>query len=63
MAFIYLFFKNLKMCLLILEREKNTYWLPPTDAHTGDQTHNLGMCLDQEPNLQPFGAWNNVLTK
>ena len=26
---------------------------------TGNQTHNLGMCPDQESNLQPFGVQHN----
>ena len=29
---------------------------------TGDQTHNLGMCPDQELNLQPFGLWDDAPT-
>ena len=29
---------------------------------TGDQTHNLGMCLDQESNPWPFDLWDDALT-
>ena len=39
--------------------ERNINWLPPVHTWTGpgirDQTHNLGMCSDQELNPQPFG--------
>ena len=31
-------------------------------VHTGDQTHNLSMCLDRESNLQLFGVWDEALT-
>lgn len=33
-----------------------------THASTRDQTHTLGMCPDQEWNLQPFGLWDNTAT-
>ena len=34
------------------ERERNIDQLPPKGALTGDLTHNLGMCPDQELNPQ-----------
>ena len=44
------------------ERERNIDLLPPICALTRDQTNNLGMFLDQELNLQPFGLWSNAPT-
>ena len=44
------------------ERERNInvrekhQWVFPTCALTRDQTHNLGMCPDQESNAQHSGA-------
>ena len=38
------------------ERERNIDRLPPIHVPIGDQTWNLGMCPDQELNLQPFGC-------
>ena len=29
---------------------------------TGDQTHNLGICSDQELNLGPLDLWGNAPT-
>ena len=28
-----------------------------------NQTHNLGICPDQEWNLQPFGVWDEAATE
>ena len=45
--------------MLIDERERivrNIDWLLPIHTLTGDQTHNLGTCPDQESNLQPLGV-------
>ena len=33
--------------------ERNIDWLPLTHAPMGDQTHNPGMCPDQELNCDP----------
>ena len=41
------------------ERERNIIWLPLAHAPTRDWTPNLGMCLEWESNLWPFG---NTLT-
>ena len=58
------------ICILISETEKETSmwernihqsvasWICPNR----DRTHTLGMYLDQELNLQPFGVWNNAPT-
>ena len=35
--------------------ERNFDQLPPVHIQTGDRTHNLGTCSNQEWNLQPFG--------
>ena len=58
--FTVFFYPHPRTCLLILERwkrkereeERNISWLPLTGTPTGDwdQTHNLGMCPDQESN-------------
>ena len=32
-------------------------WSPLVHALTDNQTHNPGLCPDQESNLQPSGAW------
>ena len=42
--------------------ERNIHWLLPMHTSTGDWTPNLGMCLDWELNLPPFGVWENTLT-
>ena len=42
------------------ERERNIDCLPPAHTLTGDQTHSLGMCPDQELNQQPPGAWDEA---
>lgn len=34
--------------------------LPFVHAPTGNWTRNLGMCADQELNLQPFSLWDNT---
>ena len=35
---------------------RNINRLPPILALTGDQTHKVGVCPDQELDLQPFGV-------
>ena len=35
---------------------RNINWFPPVQTLTKNRTHNLGMCLDRELNLQPFGV-------
>ena len=42
------------------ERERNIYWFPFVSTPTGDRTHNLRMCPDQESNLWPFGLWDEA---
>ena len=42
------------------DRQTDIDWLPPIHIPTRDQTHNLGMCHDQELNLQPFGVQDNA---
>ena len=42
--------------------ERNTDWLPPVSASAGDWTRNLGICLDQGSNPQPFGAQDDTPT-
>ena len=42
--------------------ERNISQLPPVHTLTGDQTYSLGMCFDQESNLQPFGEQDNAPT-
>ena len=42
--------------------ERNIDWLLPTHATTGDWTHNLGMCPDQESNPQHFGVQDDAPT-
>ena len=37
--------------------EKNIDQLPLLPAPTRDQTHNLGMCPEQESKLRPSGLW------
>lgn len=39
---------------------RNIDLLPP--IHTCNQTHNPGMCHNQESNPQPFGIWDVVPT-
>lgn len=43
--------------------EKNSNWLPPAHAPTGDWPRNLGMCPDRELNGPPFGAQEDAPTK
>ena len=48
------------------EREKEREGgreMPSAHTKLGDQTCNLGMCLDWEPNLQPFGVRDNAPTE
>ena len=63
----------MRIYLLIWEREdggerernsdvRNINWLPTICALTRDGTRSLGMCPDQELNLQPFDAWDDVPT-
>ena len=35
---------------------------PPTNALTGDRTHNLGVCPDRRSNPQPFTIQENAPT-
>ena len=43
------------------EREhQSVVLLPPVSSLTWDQTCNLGMCPDQELNLQPFVVQDDV---
>ena len=42
------------------EGERNIDQLPPIRTPTGDQTHNLGMCPDQESNPQAFGVQDSA---
>ena len=54
----FIFFSTEDIFLLLLEREeekeRNINQLPPIHAQTGDCIHNIGICLDQESNPQPF---------
>ena len=52
------------MFLLISERERERgkHQFSPACSPTRDLTCNLGMCPDQESNLQPFGIWDNAPT-
>ena len=73
--YLFIFKLHLRICLerkggreREREREKATWiwkrnhgW-PVILAPTGDWTHNLGMYLDQEWNLQPFGIWDDAPT-
>ena len=43
-------------------RERNIGWLLPVCTLTGDGTCSLGMCPDQESNLQLLGVWNDAAT-
>ena len=43
-------------------RERSISWLPPIRSGTRDQTFNLGMCLDQEPDLQLLQLRDNAPT-
>ena len=45
------------------ERERNLNQLSIVGAPMGNQTHNLGMCPDQDLNLRPFGVWDDGPTK
>ena len=63
------FFKNLhlRLCVLILEREKHgcerkPSTLLPLRALTMDETLKLGMCLDQISNTKPFGVRDGAET-
>ena len=44
------------------KRAQDIDWLLPVCSPTGDRTHNLGMGLDWESNLQPFVVWGNAPT-
>ena len=44
----------------ILMWEGNIDGFPPVHAPTGDQTHNLGMCIDWELNQWTFTLWDDV---
>ena len=72
-SFFLYFYLHLKTCLLILERGRegertrninmrNIDRLPLVHAPTGDQTCNLGMCPDQELNLQPSSLQDDAPT-
>ena len=37
-------------------------WLLFVCAPTGDATHSIGMCPDQESNPQCFGVWDDTPT-
>ena len=66
------FYSLPKTCLLISERRKGRErernidvrerhrMVASSTCPTGDKTHILGMCPNQELNLQPFGLWDNV---
>ena len=73
LSFFFSLKSSLRICLLILEgwkeggrgekdRERNMDSLLPVHALTRNWTHNLGMCPDQELNLQPFGVQDNAPT-
>ena len=54
---------------ILRERERETWmWerninrLPAISGPTRDGTQNLGVCPDQESNLQPFGIWDTAPT-
>ena len=68
--FFYIYFS---VRLLTLERQegrekernidvRNIDWLPPICSPPGNSTHDIGMCLDQELNLKPFGVWDHAPT-
>ena len=65
---IFFFNPNLRMCLLILEREERRRnitereidGLPSVHSLTGDWTHNLSMPPDQKLNPWPSGVWDDV---
>ena len=64
--FIY-FNPHLRICLLILEREKRRGGeretsMPPIHALPRYQTQNPGMCPDRESNPQPFGVQDDAST-
>ena len=40
------------------EKERKVNWLPLICAPMGDQTQNLGVCLDPESNWRPLGNFN-----
>ena len=42
---------------------RNISGLPPIHTPTRDETHSLGMCPDQESNLQPSGVRDGAPTK
>ena len=43
-----------------LMRERNLSLLPLACSLTRDQTHDPGMCPDQQSNLRPFALWDNA---
>ena len=45
-----------------LKRGRNINKLPPVYTQTGDGTHDLGMCHDQESNLLLLGLRDDVPT-
>ena len=51
-----------RICLFILERGRNTCWLPPIRALIRNQTHNLDTCPDQESDPQLFGVRTDAPT-
>ena len=57
----FIFFRE-KGSVGVGEERETLIQLPPICTPTGDQTHNLGMCPDQELKLQPFGVWDNAPT-
>ena len=77
-SFVYLFFyPHPQTYSLLLERgegreretgketlmwERNINQLPLICTSTRDQTHNLGMCPEQESISWPLALWNNVPT-
>ena len=65
--YVYFFNTHLRICLPILERQErkekgNIDQLLPIHTLTSDQTHNPGMCPDQEPNPQLVGEWDGTPT-
>ena len=44
------------------QTDRDINWLPPLCFFTGNRTHNLGVRLDQESNLQPLGIKDDAPT-
>lgn len=42
--------------------ERTIPWLPPMCAPNGNQTHNLGICQDQQLKPQSFDTWASAPT-